>query len=133
MLAQKGTIEDLKRKDMIFEPKLDGTRALIYKNENKITIINRRDFVLNFRYPELLEIEKNIKGNAVLDGEIIVLDKEGNVNFYQLAEREHVSDKFRIKLLSEVMPATFIVFDILWLDGKELIDKPLLERKEILK
>jgi len=47
-------------------------------------------------------------------------------------EREHVDNKFRIELLSKVKPATYIIFDILFLNGKELTNFPLLERKKIL-
>ena len=77
-------------------------------------------------------MKKAVKAKeAVLDGEIVVLEN-GKPNFWKLAEREHVDNKFRIELLSKLMPATYIIFDILFLDGKELTTLPLLERKRIL-
>jgi DNA ligase D-like protein (predicted ligase) len=133
MLAKLGSKEDLNRKDLIFEPKLDGTRAVVYKEGNQINIINRRNIILNSRYPELLEALEQIKAaSVVLDGEIITIDKTGNPNFYLLAEREHVSSPLRIEILSKQIPATYVVFDILWLNGEDLTSKPLLYRKRIL-
>ena len=67
----------------------------------------------------------------MLDGELVVF-KEGKPDFYALAEREHVEEKMRIELLSKIMPATLIVFDILHKDGEDLINLPLIERKKIL-
>lgn len=107
---------------------------MTYKEGKKLSLINRRNVKLNYRYPELLEIGKNIGADeAILDGEIIVFDKTGErPDFYRLAEREHVEDELRIKLLSEMMPATYVVFDILRKNGQDLMDKPLLERKKVL-
>ncbi|MDI6825782.1 MAG: non-homologous end-joining DNA ligase [Candidatus Aenigmarchaeota archaeon] len=135
MLAKLGSREDLKRKDLIFEPKLDGTRALLFKKDNSIKIINRRNMDITYRYPELLETINNISANsATLDGEIIVLDKTGKrPDFYRLAEREHVDSKLRIEILSKEMPATYVVFDILSVNNRDLTNLLLLERKKILK
>lgn len=106
---------------------------MVYKDKNKILIINRRDVILNSRYPELLNIVNNVNAHtAILDGEIVVYDEKGRPDFYRLAEREHVSQKLRIELLSRLIPATYIVFDILEKDDVKLIAKPLIQRKSIL-
>jgi len=111
------------------------TRALVFKENDSLKIVNRRELEISFRYPELLDIKRRIRArSAVLDGEIIVFDESGKrPDFFRLAEREHTSSEVRIKLLSELMPATFVVFDILWVDGKDLTQTPLLERKKVLK
>jgi len=94
--------------------------------------LNRRGIWFHDRYPELRDIWKNVKAKrVVLDGELVVF-KEGKPDFYALAEREHVEEKMRIELLSKIMPATLIVFDILHKDGEDLINLPLIERKKIL-
>ena len=94
--------------------------------------MNRRGIWFHDRYPELRDIWKNVKAKrVVLDGELVVF-KEGKPDFYALAEREHVEEKMRIELLSKIMPATLIVFDILHKDGEDLINLPLIERKKIL-
>ncbi|HID94014.1 MAG TPA: DNA ligase [bacterium (Candidatus Stahlbacteria)] len=128
MLAYPGKRADLHREGFLFEPKLDGTRTIVYKEDSKVILINRRGYDITHRYPEFsFKIP-----TSVLDGEIVVLDK-GKPNFYKLQEREHIDDKLRIELLSKCIPATLFVFDILSLRGKELISVPLHERKQILK
>jgi bifunctional non-homologous end joining protein LigD len=119
--------------DWIYELKFDGTRCIAYvdvKNK-KQGFLNRRLVYFENRYPELkIWNDLNCK-KAILDGEIVVFEK-GKPNFYKLAEREHVDEKLRIEFLSDIMPATYIVFDILHKDGKDLINLPLEKRKEIL-
>jgi len=119
--------------DYIFEIKYDGTRAICYYEDGNVKLINRRDVDITYRYPEIVEaIKKCVRGNVVLDGEIVFLEN-GKPNFYKLAEREHIIDKMRIEILSKIMPATYIIFDILYLNGSELINLPLIERKKILR
>jgi DNA ligase D-like protein (predicted ligase) len=121
-------------KEWLYEIKFDGTRTICYidkKNEN-VRFLNRRLLWFQDRYPELKDIWKNCEGEKIiLDGEIVVFDR-GKPNFWKLAEREHVDDELRIQILSKKYPATLIVFDILHLDGKDLIDLPLIKRKKIL-
>jgi len=120
--------------NFLFEIKYDGTRTICYFENGNIKLVNRRGKEFSYRYPEIKEaLKKALKAKeAVLDGEIVVLEN-GKPNFWKLAEREHVDNKFRIELLSKLMPATYIIFDVLFLDGKELTNLPLLERKKILK
>ena len=122
-------------KDWLYEIKFDGTRAICYvdrENEN-VRFLNRRLLWFQDRYPELKDIWKNCEGKKIiLDGEIVVFEK-GKPSFWKLAEREHVDDELRIQILSKKYPAALIVFDILHLDGKDLINLPLVERKKILK
>lgn len=133
MLAEIGTKEDLKRKDLIFEPKLDGTRAIVYIHDMAIRILNRRGNWIEYRYPELYKIWHTIRcDSAVLDGEIVVLDEKGRPDFSKLVQREHQEKKLNIEILSREMPATLVVFDILELDGEDLRSKPLWDRKQIL-
>lgn len=115
----------------IFEVKWDGTRALCYVNE-KMQFINRRGTDITYRYPELENMREDIHcSSCVLDGEIVVL-KEGKPSFYDLQKREHIDSAFKIKLLSKQIPVVYIVFDILRLEGTDMVKKPLLERKQIL-
>lgn len=132
MLAETGSEKDIKRKDMVFEIKFDGTRAICYKHGRKIKFLNRRKKWIEYRYPELKEIWRNIKKDCVLDGEIVVFDKKGLPNFNLLEEREHVEDEIKIKLLSKLYPAKYIVFDILEVEKKEVTSLPLIERKKLL-
>lgn len=118
--------------DFIFELKLDGTRCLVYFLWGKITLINRRLIDITYRYPEFSAIKDRLNAKeAILDGEIVVF-KNGKPNFSSLQEREHVEDPLRIEILSRQIPATYVAFDILHKDGKDLTSLPLIERKKIL-
>jgi bifunctional non-homologous end joining protein LigD len=126
--------EPFDSKEWIFEVKFDGTRTIAYVDcEGKeVRFLNRRMSYFQFRYPELKDIWKLCDAKKIiLDGEIVIFEK-GKPNFYKLAEREHVDEKTRIEILSELIPATYVVFDVLHLDGKDLVNLPLIERKRIL-
>ena len=119
--------EPFDSEDFIFELKFDGSRTLAFIGE-KLRLQNRRLLNITYRYPELtLKDDVNAK-EAILDGEIIVT-REGKPDFRMLQTREHIGDKLRIELLSQTMPATFMAFDLLYLDGKPLVDLPLMERR----
>ena len=130
MLARPGRPEDLSRTGYLYEPKLDGTRALCYKN-SRLTFVNRRDRDITDRYPEFDFIHDIKAGTCVLDGEIVVFDSKGNPDFRLLQKREQSSPSMR-KALSARHPATYIVFDVLMKDGAELTSLPLLERRRQL-
>jgi bifunctional non-homologous end joining protein LigD len=127
--------EPFNDRNFLYEIKFDGTRTLAYINKEKreVKLLNRRGIWFQDRYPEMNELWKDVNGKKVLlDGELVIF-KEGKPNFYLLAEREHIGEKVRAELLSKINPATLIVFDILYKDGKDLIGLPLIQRKRILK
>ena len=130
MLAAMGTKDDLEREGYIYEPKLDGTRALCYANST-MKFINRRGHELTERYPEFSFRDQIKARTCVLDGELIVYDNRGNPSFHLLQKREQ-SKPSMAKILSIQHPATYVVFDILELEGKELISTRLDERKKIM-
>jgi len=133
MLAELGSTNDLKRKNFYFEPKWDGTRAIVYKRSRKIKILNRRGNWIEYRYPELSNLNEFIKAEScILDGEIVVFDDTGKPNFHLLQEREQTDKDIEIEIKSKEYPATYIVFDVIEVDGKRLTDIPLRERKTIL-
>ncbi len=111
--------------DYLFEIKYDGYRILTFAEKQKITLKTRNnvDYTSKFQ-----EIEKSLtklckNHTAVLDGEVVSFDENGRSNFSLLQEQiKHNGDNL-----------SYVIFDILALDGKDLRDLPLLERKEILK
>ena len=129
MLA-KAAEASFSSKDWIFEVKWDGIRAISYVND-KLTIRSRNDKELKDNFPELQEL-KDLVGNAVLDGEIVVM-KEGKADFQTLLERSKLMSARDIEYMARKSPATYIVFDILEESGKSLIDLPLIERRNVLK
>ena len=116
----------------LFEIKWDGERAIAFVEDGKIVRLqNRRLQDVSTRYPEIIgsPVEAN---EAILDGEIVLLEKDGKPSFSKLAQRSHVQDPFKIRLLSEVMPVTYVTFDILYRNGQALTSLPLRERKKFL-
>ncbi len=133
MLAKLGTSEDLLIPKFMYEEKLDGTRAILYKDDSKIKFINRRNNEITRRYPEF-NFNKNIKANScVIDGEIVIFNKKGISEFNLLQHRDLLENKEKIKTRSKSMPAAFVAFDILELNNKSLTSTPQQERFKILK
>lgn len=117
-------------KDYIYELKLDGIRCIAYLGKD-VVLHNKRYKDVSSIYPELVGTSKCVKKNTVLDGELVVL-MDGKPDFYALQKRSLMSDRFRIQLAAKKNPVQFAAYDILYHDGKDLTDKPLMERKAIL-
>ena len=117
--------------DYIYELKLDGIRCVAYIEPKSVVLQNKRFKDLTDIYPELSDMCKCVKKRVILDGELAVLT-DGKPDFYALQKRSLMGDKFRISLAAKKNPVQFVAYDILYFDGKDLTDKPLLKRKEIL-
>lgn len=118
--------------DYIYELKLDGIRCVVYLDEQKTELRNKRNKNLNDIYPELKGIHSNVKQRCILDGELVVIS-DGKPDFYELQRRSLMTNKIKIEQAGKTKPVSFVAFDILYVDGKQLTDLPLWERKEILK
>src|SRR5688572_16757269 len=124
-------------KDWVFEVKWDGVRAVLLRNKAKgITEIQSRNGKnITHRYPEITKaIDSVVKNNEsiVLDGEIVVLNKEGIPDFQMHQKRMNVESQRDIEFLSNDIPATYFVFDILYIDGRNVEDLQLSDRRKIL-
>jgi len=116
----------------IFELKWDGTRCIFFVNKKSVRLQNRRLIDITHRYPEFRKLPRFLKAkSAVFDGELVVL-VNGVPRFDKLQQREHIEDVNRIEILSGLIPATYVVFDLLYLNGKSLMHKPLIERRDLL-
>jgi DNA ligase D-like protein (predicted ligase) len=129
MLAVSG--KAFSSKGWIFEPKIDGARCIAYISNNNVELKNRRMRSISYRYPEVIRALKHA-GDCVLDGEMAVF-YNGVPSFSSLVVREQQIQRTRIDYLSKNLPASYIVFDILYLGQENLMDRPLLDRKSILK
>ncbi|OGS51140.1 MAG: hypothetical protein A3K65_02375 [Euryarchaeota archaeon RBG_16_68_12] len=117
--------------DHVFELKWDGTRALAFVSpDGARRFQNRRLYDITDRYPDLRVDTGGRK--AVLDGEIVVM-VDGRPSFNALQDREHAASDFTIRLRSREFPATYVVFDVLYVDDRDVTDLPLMERKEALR
>lgn len=118
--------------DYLYELKIDGIRCIAYLDKDSVSLRNKRDRELLPSVPELAEIYNLVNSKCILDTELTIL-KGGAINFHEIQRRILMTDPFKISLASQRYPASLVVHDILYKDGKETIYLPIEERKEILK
>lgn len=108
--------------DWIYEHKLDGYRAIGYTGK-KGKLLSRNNLDFSDKYKQVMDEVKLINRDAVLDGEIVVEDKNGNSNFQELQNYQNSGKK---------LPLRYYVFDLLMLDGHDLRPLELWKRKQLL-
>ena len=117
--------------DWIFEPKWDGFRALVFRDGDELFIQSRDEKPLARYYPELIEpLKAQLPKRCVLDGEIVIVTPHG-LDFEALQLRLHPAES-RVKLLAKEIPASFVFFDVLCVDERDLRDAPFRERRAAL-
>ena len=120
-------------KDWLFEPKLDGIRALAFIEDGAVTLHSRRGLDVSAQYPALAQaIAAQPVASAILDGEIIALDDNGAPSFERLQQRMNLSGEVNVARADAELPVLFFPFDLLYLDGFDLRRVPLADRLELL-
>src|SRR5207249_4083304 len=115
----------------LFEIKWDGVRAQARIENGTLTLRSRTGVDIVKRYPELASLPDALAARqAILDGEIVALDAQGHSDFERLQERMHVRAPGD-SLLSQI-PVVYFAFDLLYCDGYDLRDTPLLDRQQLL-
>jgi len=118
------------------EPKWDGARCIVEidgTSEPRLRMVSRSGRTVTSCFPELGPLTAVFAGrSAVLDGELIVMGREGRPDFYALSRRMTASKTPTVLRLSREIPATFMAFDALWLDGELLTSLPYAERRRRL-
>src|SRR5215472_15071776 len=115
-------VEKLPEGDWLYEIKFDGYRALAFKDGKDVRLVSRNKKA--FDYPQLLNALKLLPADRViLDGEIVALDEKGRSSFQLL--QVYKSSQQRV-------PLVYYVFDLLFVDGKELLKEPLSTRRKLL-
>ena len=112
-----------------YEPKWDGFRCLVFRDDNKIELQSKSGQSLTRYFPELVDAIRSVKAASfVLDGEIVVpVDRA--FSFDALLQRIHPAQS-RVQKLAVETPALLIVFDLLAdANGKPLIERPLQQRR----
>ncbi|HEX6500386.1 MAG TPA: non-homologous end-joining DNA ligase [Micromonosporaceae bacterium] len=115
-----------------FELKWDGVRAIAAAGPGGTRLYARSGAEITVAYPELRSLGTTIGRDAVLDGEIVLLDPAGHASFALLAERMHVRDAAKATRLAAARPVTYVVFDVLALDGTDLTGQPYAKRRQAL-
>jgi bifunctional non-homologous end joining protein LigD len=122
------------REGWIFELKYDGVRALVSVAGDAVRISGRRGGDETSRYPEAAAIRAGIRaGQAIVDGELVVLDADGRPSFERLQQRIGVSRETDVRRVAAEHPVTYVAFDLLQLDGRDLLTTELRIRKKTLR
>src|SRR2546421_6411061 len=112
----------------IFETKWDGFRSICFISGGKARFVSRNQIEMTPQYPELYDIAKQIAARqAILDGEIVALDEQGMPRFQLLQPR--VGRKSGVAALRGKGQIVYFVFDLLYVDGHDLRNCTVVERK----
>jgi bifunctional non-homologous end joining protein LigD len=129
MLATLGPLP--KVGDWGYEFKWDGVRAIAYVTGDEVRLLDRNDRDITQTYPELATLGTALAGHtAVLDGEIVALNPNGVPSLAALQQRMHV--RAPSASLISASPVRYYLFDLLHLDGVDLMPRPYVERREAL-
>jgi bifunctional non-homologous end joining protein LigD len=132
MMARTGTLPTDQER-WSFEVKWDGVRAIAYAQPGRLRLESRNLNDITAAYPEVRGLLDDLgMHEAVLDGEIVAFDERGKPSFERLQRRMHVTAASAIKRLAASMPVVYAIFDLLYLDGRSLIELPYTERRTAL-
>jgi bifunctional non-homologous end joining protein LigD len=113
-----------------FEVKWDGVRSIAYSEPGRLRFESRNLKDITPAYPELRGLNRALSPHqAVLDGEIVAFDDAGRPSFERLQSRMHVRGEGQVRRLAERTPVTYVIFDLLYLDGRSLMRLPYSERR----
>jgi bifunctional non-homologous end joining protein LigD len=116
-----------------YEIKWDGVRAIAYSRPGELRLESRNLNDVTDRYPELARLSRALSSHsAILDGEIVALDRSGRPSFGTLQRRMQVSSRAQAQRLAKHTPVTYMIFDLLWLDGHSVMGLTYSERRELL-
>jgi bifunctional non-homologous end joining protein LigD len=114
------------------EVKWDGVRALTEVSDGALRMTSRNENAITVAWPELATSPLG-DCDLLVDGEIIALNERGLPDFRTLQERMHARNARTVARLAEAVPAIYMVFDLLRLDGRDLTAEPLEERRDLLR
>lgn len=115
--------EPFDHEEWIFEVKWDGYRAVAEIRDGHVALYSRNQLPLNKKYPQVADALAALGHDALLDGEIVVVDEQGHPDFQMLQDYQKTGKGHLL----------YYVFDLLHIEGRDLTKLPLLARKELLK
>lgn len=119
------------REDLLFEPKWDGFRCLVFRDGDEIVLGSRNEKPLTRYFPEMIDpLRAQLPDRCVIDGELIVATND-KLDFDGLQQRIHPAES-RVNMLAEKTPASFVAFDMLALGDEDLRTAPFAERRAAL-
>jgi len=107
--------------DWLYELKFDGYRSVAFKTGGKIYLRSRNNKDFNSSYPDIVKALANMPDETVIDGEVVALDEAGRPSFSGLQNYG-----------SSEIPILYYVFDVMVLEGTDVMREPLYRRRELL-
>jgi len=116
-----------------YEIKWDGVRAVAYSQPGELRLESRSLKDITDRYPELFRLGDALGSHSVvLDGEIVAFDEAGRPSFAALQGRMHTPTRAQARRQAKDTPVTYLIFDVLWMDGHSLMGQPYEARRDLL-
>jgi len=131
MLAEVGRAP-FAQPDWLYEPKLDGYRAMAFLRDGRVTLRSRRGLDLSKAFPRIVEELSRQGASMVLDGEVVALGSDGRPSFSVLQERAQLKQADQVDEADRTHPALFYCFDLLHFAGANLRAAPYEARHRYL-
>ncbi len=133
-LEQKETRPDA-ASTLYVEDKFDGIRAQLHRNRERVEIFSRDLKRITDQFPEIADQAQKFTADLIIDGEIVAFEQGRKLTFFDLQKRlgrkTDGADLFAGAAAD--VPVAFIIFDLLWLNGRSLLKTPLRKRRELLR
>jgi bifunctional non-homologous end joining protein LigD len=132
MLARSGPLPP-REEQFGFEVKWDGIRTVLFSDHGHVELRGRNWSDFTSRYPEVRELARSLGARRiVLDGEVVAFDDQGRPSFERLQARMHLASESAVRRRMRDIPATYVIFDLLYLDGHMTTGLSYEERRELL-
>jgi bifunctional non-homologous end joining protein LigD len=132
MLARTGELPR-NEQDYGFEVKWDGIRTILLCDHGHQRLQGRNLTDFTPRYPEVRDLARELGARRlILDGEIVAFDDEGRPSFERLQTRMHLASESAVRRRLLDTPATYVIFDLLYLDGRSTLALPYEDRRTLL-
>ena len=116
-----------------YEVKWDGMRALAFVDGTTLRVQSANERDVTVSWPELADLPDAVPAStALLDGELVATDEAGQPSFSRLQQRMHVTSPAEARRRATEVPVTYVVFDLLHLDGNDLTSMPWADRRRLL-
>ncbi|MDR6905479.1 bifunctional non-homologous end joining protein LigD [Agromyces sp. 3263] len=132
MLATSGTLGQVAHGDWALEWKWDGIRVLARADGGGIRLLSRRGNDVTATYPELAGLPRVLRGDALVDGEIVALDDHGRPSFERIQQRMNLARPREVERVMAAVPVRLLLFDVLEIAGSSVTDLAYHRRRELL-